>query len=152
MSLWMLLVLAWLAGGTLTAAQPTPPADTSGYVWAGACKDCHTNVHEAWSKTKHSTTLNRLSSADQQKDCAGCHLTGALTPILNEGKAVNAGVQCETCHGPGRAHAESAVAGTPTPMPVKPNQKLCEQCHNSNSPRFRGFFYSAMLPLVHKTK
>jgi hypothetical protein len=152
MSLWMLLVFAWVAGGTLVSAQPAPPADTSGYVWAGACKDCHQDVHDAWAKTKHSTTLNRLSTGDQQTACAGCHLTGSLTPIQEEGKVINAGVQCETCHGAGREHAESAAAGTPRAMPTKPAQRLCEQCHNSQSPRFRGFYYNAMLPLVHKVK
>lgn len=151
MLLLTLLVFAWVAGGALTVAQPAPPADTSGYVWADACKDCHKEVHEAWSKTKHSSTLNRLSSADQEKECAACHVTGALTPIHLESKVVNAGVQCETCHGPGREHAESAAGGgTPKPTSMKPDQRLCEQCHNSKSPRFRGFYYAAMRPLVHK--
>jgi hypothetical protein len=178
MSLLMLLV-AWVASGTLSFSQPaqtappaqpaapaqtapavpaTPPAetvqpaaaDTSGYVWDAACKDCHADIHAAWARTKHKTALNRLSAADQEKECAACHLTGSPKPIVLDGKVLNTGVQCESCHGPGRAHAESAKAGTPAKFAKKPGEALCGDCHNSKSPHFHGFFYSAMKPLVHK--
>jgi nitrate/TMAO reductase-like tetraheme cytochrome c subunit len=151
MSLVMLLV-AWVAGGTLLLSQPAAPADTSGYVWDAACKDCHSDIHEAWARTKHKTALNRLSAGDQEKECAGCHLTAAAKPIVAEGKVLNSGVQCETCHGPGRAHVESAKAGTPATFPRKPAETLCADCHSSKSPHFHGFFYAAMKPLVHKVK
>jgi hypothetical protein len=150
MSLLMLLV-AWVASGTLLFSQPAAPADTSGYVWDAACKDCHAEIHAAWARTKHKTALNRLSAADQEKDCAGCHLTGSLKPVVVETTIVNTGVQCESCHGPGRAHAESAKAGTPAKFAKKPAEPMCVECHNSKSPHFHGFFYSAMKPLVHKT-
>jgi hypothetical protein len=149
MSLLMLLV-AWVASGTLLFSQPTAPADTSGYVWDAACKDCHTEIHDAWARTKHKIAFTRLSAADQTTDCAGCHVTGALKPVEVEGKVVNGGVQCEACHGPGKVHAESAKAGTPEKFAQKPAEPLCVQCHNSKSPQFHGFFYSAMKPLVHK--
>jgi hypothetical protein len=176
MSLLMLLV-AWVASGTLffsQAAQPgapaqpapvtqpapatqpaataAPAADTSGYVWDAACKDCHSDIHEAWARTKHKTALNRLSAADQETECAGCHLTGSTKAVLEDGKVVNSGVQCESCHGPGRAHAESAKAGTPQKFAKKPGEALCVDCHSSKSPHFHGFFYSAMKPLVHKVQ
>lgn len=150
MSLLMLLV-AWVAGGTLLMSQPTPPPDTSGYVWDAACKDCHADIHAAWSKTKHKIAFTRLPLDSQKTECAGCHLTGSLTPIEVEGKVVNAGVQCEACHGPGKAHAETAKAGTPEKFAKKPAEPLCVQCHNNKSPQFHGFFYAAMKPLVHKT-
>jgi hypothetical protein len=150
MSLVMLLLL-WVAGGT-SQNQPTPKPETptaSPYVWAKGCKDCHTEIYTAWEKTKHSTALTRLSAADQQKECAACHVTGGEKVL--EDKA-NAGIQCESCHGAGRAHAESAVAGKPTPLTKKPDGKVCETCHNDKSPHFHGFYYDAMRGLVHKTK
>lgn len=153
MSLLTLLV-AWVASGTLLFSQPTAPADTSEYVWDAACKECHSEIHEAWAKTKHKTALNRLSASDQEQTCAGCHLTGSAKPVLLEGKIVNTGVQCESCHGPGRAHTESAKAagGTPVKFAKTPNESTCVECHSSKSPHFHGFFYSAMKPFVHKVK
>ncbi|HSL24569.1 MAG TPA: multiheme c-type cytochrome [Vicinamibacterales bacterium] len=151
MSLLMLLV-AWVASGTFTYAQPAVPADTSGYVWDAACKDCHSEIYDAWAKTRHKTALMHLSAADQEKECVGCHLTGSLKPISENGKVLNAGVQCEACHGAGREHAETAKAGTPVKFAKKPAEAVCVQCHNDKSPRFRGFFFTAMKPLVHKAK
>lgn len=149
MSLVMLLLL-WVAGGT-AQNQPAPKPETptpSPYVWAKGCKDCHTEIYNAWEKTKHATALIRLSADDQQKDCAACHLTGG-TKVLDD--KANAGIQCEGCHGPGRAHAESAAAGKPSPITKKPDPKVCETCHNDKSPHFHGFYYDAMRGLVHKT-
>lgn len=138
------------------AGQPATPADeAAGYAWAGACKECHADIHAAWSHTKHATALNRIRGDDRTSgDCIGCHVTGPKR-LLSDGDAVpNAGVQCEGCHGPGLAHAEAARAGSPTqpPMPRKVAQATCETCHNAKSPHYRGFFYSALVGFVHKTK
>lgn len=150
---FLLLFAVWVAGGTIVKIQPAPPPDTSGYVWDAACKDCHAAIHAAWTHTKHATAINRLSAAEREKECAGCHLTGSLLIVADSaGKPLNAGVQCESCHGPGREHAESAAAGSPKPLARKPDQKVCEDCHNNRGPHFRGFFYAAMSPLVHRTK
>lgn len=171
MSLVMLL-LTWVASGALWFAQaapapaPAPPPapapaaatapaqapDTSGYVWEATCKECHAEVHEAWARTKHKTALLRLSAADQEKECGACHLTGADKPVAVEGKTVNAGVQCESCHGAGREHVDSARAGSPKKFAKTPGESLCVECHNAKSPHFHGFFYAAMKPLVHKVK
>jgi hypothetical protein len=150
---FLLLLAVWIAGGAPVGAQPVAAPDTSAYVWDAACKDCHTAVHAAWARTKHATAINRLSVAERQQECVGCHVTGAPTLLGDEaGKPQNAGVQCESCHGPGRQHAETAASGSPAPLPAKPDQKLCETCHSSRSPHFRGFFYAAMAPLVHRVR
>lgn len=148
----LLLLVAWVAGGTLLTSQPAVPTDTSGYVWDAACKDCHVEIYDSWAKTRHKTALTHLSAADQANGCAACHVTGSAMPVTVEGKLVNAGVQCEACHGPGREHVDSANTGTKTPTKFTrtPNESLCVECHNAKSPRFKGFFYAAMKPLVHK--
>ncbi len=152
MSLVMLL-LAWVAGGTFAWSQSTVPADTSGYVWDTGCKDCHEEIYAAWARTKHKTALNRLSRGDQEKECAGCHFTGSAKAVSVDGRTVNGGVQCESCHGPGRAHAESAKGGgTPETYTKAPGESTCTECHNNESPHYRGFFYSAMKGFVHKVK
>ena len=91
-------------------AQTPAPA---GFAYADACKTCHTAIYDAWAKTKHARTINRLSAADQQKECIGCHTTGPGGRVEANGKFVNASVQCESCHGAASAH----VAAMPGHMP-----------------------------------
>jgi hypothetical protein len=148
----LVLLITWVAGGTLSYSQPATPADTTAYVWDEACKDCHSDIYEAWARTKHKTALNRLSTTEREQPCAACHLTGSATPIVADGKVLNTGVQCEGCHGPGKDHAESAKAGTPSKFAKTPGESTCVACHNEKSPHFNGFFFSAMKGFVHKTK
>lgn len=136
-----------------TAEQAAPaavPAEAAGYAWADACKSCHADIYAAWARTKHSTALNRLSGSDQEKDCIGCHVTGPKTRIMDGRKVLNAGVQCESCHGHAAAHAADATVKTG--LIRKPSEDSCKECHSDKSPHFRGFFYGAMAPIVHKVK
>jgi hypothetical protein len=135
-------------------AQQGAGPDVTSYAWDGACKDCHTDVYESWAKTKHATALSRLTAGERQQACVGCHVTGADRLIEIDGKPVNPHVQCESCHGPGRAHIEAAKAGGSGKGNVvrKPTKAACEQCHNAKSPHFKGFLYDAMLGFVHRTK
>jgi hypothetical protein len=87
------------------APQAAPSAQASGYAWADACKSCHQQIYDAWVRTKHARALERLSSGEQEKDCVGCHVTGPHSRVLDGRKVLNAGVQCEECHGPAAAHA-----------------------------------------------
>lgn len=129
------------------SSQTEPPA----YVWDGACKDCHEEIYKAWARTKHANAWSRLSAAEKQRECGLCHITGPQ--VLEErGRVVNANIQCESCHGPGSAHVETAKAGTNSKGTIvrKPSADECERCHNAKSPHFKGFFYQAMLPLSHR--
>ena len=45
----------------VTAARSAPLPDD--YVWAAACKDCHSAQYSAWATTKHAHALARLSAA-----------------------------------------------------------------------------------------
>jgi hypothetical protein len=66
---------------------------------------------------------------------------------------VNAHVGSESCHGPGAAHIKAAREGAGLGgIRRKSPQSLCETCHNDKSPHYRGFFYSALVGLVHRTK
>lgn len=57
------------------------------------------------------------------------------------------GIGCEACHGPGSEYKSSSkmkaiFAGETTGAEfgfVKPNEKTCLKCHNSESPSFKGF-------------
>ena len=149
----VLLAFSGMRGEPLGDPQ-TPGPDVSAYVWEGGCKDCHENLHEAWRNTKHASAINRLSASERRRECVQCHVTGADRLLEVEGKAANANVQCESCHGPGRAHVEATKAGGAGKGNIvrKPSAELCERCHNAKSPHFRGFFYDAMLGFAHRTK
>lgn len=152
----VLAAAALAAGSVLTAAHsgqdaPAPvaaqPAAPPGYVWAGACKDCHKEIYASWENTKHARAINRLNTEDQQKDCIGCHTTGTKALILENGKPVNAGVQCEACHGPGGAHVAD-----PTKLPDKVRESSCTACHSDKSPHYKGFMFKGMADLSHPVR
>jgi hypothetical protein len=144
----LVLGLAVYGGGPV-AQEATPTAQAPGYAWADSCKSCHQAIYDAWAKTKHAVALNRLSNAEQEKECVGCHVTGAKTKITDGGrKVLNAGVQCEACHSGGAAHARDPKAKTG--LVRVPPSSTCEQCHNDKGPHFKGFWYDAMKTFVHK--
>lgn len=148
------LATGLLMAGVGAAQQPASPSPVEGYVWADACKACHAEQFAAWSKTKHARAIERLSREQRQSGspCVGCHITGSKTPIEASGKVVNANVQCEACHGPGRDHVAAAAAGRAADarMVASPPERTCTACHSQASPHYRGFFYTALKGLVHR--
>lgn len=144
----VILALAGYAASGL--AQTAPTRDPAAYAWADSCRKCHEPIYNAWAKTKHSTALDRLSSADQEEECIGCHVTGPKSRVSDGKKVLNAGVQCEACHGGAAAHAADPTVRTGL-IKLTPSS-LCEECHSDKGPHFKGFWYDAMRTLVHKTK
>lgn len=142
-----------LVGASMGSARAQDTAPGAGYAWTPACQECHEAIYDAWSKTKHARTSDRLNVDQRQTDCVGCHVTGPKQGIEVDGKLVNANVGCESCHGAGAAHIKAAKEGTGVgPIRRKVPQSLCETCHNDKSPHYRGFFYGALVGLVHRTK
>lgn len=123
-------------------------ASAAGYAWADACKTCHEDVYEAWSRTKHASALDSLSSVEQEQVCVGCHVTGPKSRVLAGTKVLNRGVQCEACHGAAAAHATDPQIRTG--LVRKPPSSMCEECHSSRCPHFKGFWYGAMAGLSHR--
>jgi nitrate/TMAO reductase-like tetraheme cytochrome c subunit len=141
------LILAVCGATSLAHSNQAPQA--ADYAWAGSCRSCHEPVYDAWAKTKHAAALGRLSASEQGTECVGCHLTGPRTKLLDGTTVLNGGVQCEACHGAGRAHVADPSVNTLTRVPAS---EVCETCHSDKSPRFKGFVYAAMAQLSHKTK
>ena len=114
----------------------------SPYVSEAVCKSCHTAEHEKWRSTLHSGAFSKLEKVSKSFDpsCIQCHTVGyekeggfididATPQLLN--------VQCENCHGAGRAHAESSGIKPTTNKGWQP-QQMCAQCHiQSHSPSFK---------------
>lgn len=114
----------------------------SPYVSEEVCKNCHTAEHDKWRTTLHSGAFAKLEKVGKSFDpvCIQCHTVG----YEKEGGFIDAdatpqllNVQCENCHGAGRAHAE-ANGTRPTANKGWKPQQICGQCHiQSHSPAFK---------------
>jgi peroxiredoxin len=135
------------------------------YVGSAACGRCHPTEHKALEDGFHARALEALAkpapdhwSVPRQKrgvvglrraECVRCHVTGygrpggfPSTSPASPRKHALAGVGCEACHGPGRAHADDPkkpkailrFGGTCPECNVLP---ICRRCHDdANSPAF----------------
>lgn len=107
------------------------------YVGYASCRECHREAYEVWRKTNHYRAYDSLLRGTRAADdtCLPCHTTGygeggfvalSVTPRM-------IAVQCESCHGPGRAHAADPESVTPHPA----GEASCRRCHDpQNSPGF----------------
>jgi len=149
------LMVALTSGVLVTgiaARTPQPPQTPAPYVGADMCKDCHAGQYAAWSKTKHSMALRRLSAEDKAGGkCIKCHVTGSPQMIAAEGSTPgHPNVQCEACHGAGSAHVDAAKAGNATQVKTaKIEEESCTRCHSTESPHFKYFTFDGMKSLAH---
>jgi len=140
------------------------------YLGAKKCAMCHDkmakgNAYAVWEKSKHAKAFETLKSkeadeiakkkglkksAAESPECLKCHIPGGGTVA---GVVNTEGVTCEGCHGPASAYlslhnqkGEEAKAKAKTAGLVlsADNGKLCEKCHNSESPTSKGFNFKEM--------
>jgi hypothetical protein len=85
------------------------------------------------------TNLRRTAN----HECLDCHVTGLDVRIEEDSRwttdFVDAGVGCESCHGPGAAHAESMEPGDivqPRKLDPERQMALCGSCHGPRDPVF----------------
>jgi hypothetical protein len=117
----------------LAEGKPSPTAATD-FVGAAACGKCHERELRIWRTTAHARALETLRERLKEYDrtCLPCHVTAWQDGFVDaESTPELGGVQCEACHGPGRAHAEH---GAPPPAPPESG---CRSCHTpERSPSF----------------
>lgn len=118
------------------------------YIGAKKCKMCHKEQYAIWSEGPHAKAMNSLEGEDAENpDCLKCHATvyAVAENLLTEDITSDEGVSCETCHGPGseyksmsimKSREESLANGL-----ILPVEEVCVQCHNEESPTFKGFNY-----------
>ncbi len=120
----------------LVKDEDMPQTGLSPYLGAESCQECHRSYHEGWKTTRHSQAFGTLERVGKPRDpeCVACHSTGygedggfysiSATPEL-------AGVQCESCHGPGREHTKDFRSMRPV------TESVCLKCHTEErSPNF----------------
>ncbi len=140
---------AWLAfafffgislalGAVLAQTNPVnaaPSADIpnqtgGGYAGPQSCGNCHKDIVEAWSTTRHAQAFSSpIFQRDWVKEgsdftCLECHVTGY--DATNATYAYE-GVTCESCHGPFQPGHPNTL------MPVKPDADLCSTCHKTTT-------------------
>ena len=83
-------------------------------------------------RTNASWVSYLAGTAELPFDCAGCHTTGYRSNGHQNDQAgvtgtwAEAGVQCESCHGPGSLHAKSPYGSA---LKVERDAKACTECH-----------------------
>src|SRR5262245_41162615 len=176
--------MAVIAAGLLCAAAARPQAGgktaaASRFIGAAKCKNCHASKasgdqYAHWTKEKHFAAYERLASdeskalaktkgiEDPQKaeQCVKCHTTAAkeADDRLMKGFDRHAGVQCESCHGPGEKHMKARMAAAADAADSTalqeipkdeiiglPDQATCVTCHNAESPSYKPFCYKKRL-------
>jgi 2',3'-cyclic-nucleotide 2'-phosphodiesterase (5'-nucleotidase family) len=121
--------------------RKTKKSGKSPYVGEEVCSTCHVKQHKLWTGSQHAIAYEDLEDVNKAFDpaCIGCHTVGFDKPggffdINITGHLL--GVQCESCHGAGRAHVEAA-GRKPLPNAQWPLEKVCGQCHiQKHSPGF----------------
>jgi predicted CXXCH cytochrome family protein len=176
-------VLGLLSASALRAPDYEKPNGAANrYIGSAKCKNCHQadangNQYGAWSDAKHSHAYEVLETDEAKQvgaargianpveagECLKCHTTayGEDKKLIKRGFKIEAGVQCETCHGPGEQHMKARFAaaadagddegfgdeepgwvGLPEGEIITvPPAETCAKCHNNDAPNFKGFCY-----------
>ncbi|MFZ6029533.1 MAG: cytochrome c3 family protein [Chloroflexota bacterium] len=138
-------VLAFFAclalGARLGSAQPVRAApeksvngQSTSYAGSTSCRQCHEDLYAEWQETRHahafsSPIFQRDWSEDGSKvACLECHTTGYNA---QSGKYTEAGVTCESCHGPFQPSHPTTL------MPITPDENLCATCHKNTTDEWR---------------
>lgn len=122
------------AGRVLFANQGLEQQPGNGYVSAASCRRCHEQEYLQWSATRHAFAYETLLKKDRYFDagCVACHTTGFGYPTgfqIGDPVAGLNGVQCETCHGPGKRHVGNPKKGN---IRRGGDTSLCLACHDAS--------------------
>ncbi|MEO1170975.1 MAG: multiheme c-type cytochrome [Myxococcota bacterium] len=131
------LVLA-VAGGTTVA-------EAHNYLGAQRCENCHSFAYQTWARGPHAKAHQTLKGEQaQDPKCTTCH---SMASVSEEGSKF-VGVQCESCHGPGRYYYPEYVmrdSGLSRAVGlVEQNAAVCTRCHTAGSPTIEPFDYEKM--------
>jgi hypothetical protein len=113
----------------------------SPFVGAEQCKSCHAAQYKVWENSDHAMAFDALEGVNKSFDpsCIQCHVVGFNKPGGFVDIAMSShltSVQCESCHGAGKAHVKSA-GKQKVPNADWPREKICGQCHtHPHSPAF----------------
>jgi hypothetical protein len=143
------------------------------YVGVSKCELCHKlkiygDQYGIWEKGPHAKAFVVLGSEEAKKiaqernikdpqkssECLPCHVTayGVADSLKEDSYTMEAGIGCETCHGPGSDYMKMTVmkdrekaiaAGL-----IIPDKNTCLACHNQKSPTFKPFNYEERVKAI----
>lgn len=136
-----------------SAELKTVAGHISPYAGGKTCQTCHTQIYRDWLKTGHAQAMRSLREDGKAEDpeCLACHTTGmgqsgGFISVQHSPDLLN--VQCESCHGAGRKHAEYPLLHSGGKA-----RRSCELCHTpENSPDFRPSSYWKKIEHVEQGK
>lgn len=148
----LFLIVSFFAASSVASAAPGT------YKGAKKCAMCHEKIYGAWQQTKHAKAFDSLSPTEKKDPaCIRCHATNSNPDVP--------GVQCEACHGAGGCLAspfflndENRNASPDVQRKVKvesgllTGEKNCLQCHNSDSPHYKGFDFNKAFEQIKHTQ
>lgn len=129
------------------------------YIGAAKCKMCHNKPavggqYKQWAGTKHAKAMESLEGAEKEDSkCLKCHSTaGSVDESLIASLTVKEGVSCESCHGAGSGYKSKTTMQDRDKALAKglliPTEETCLECHNEESPHFKGFNYEEYLEKI----
>ena len=143
---------------TSTSPPPTPPVHPTAFVGYSdaatqqtTCGNCHVLKQETWAKTGHAKAWSALqSSGHASASCDPCHAVSAYSfggadsggffaDTISAHQKGYYDVQCESCHGPGAAHAAVPDETQPIAYFASRDAALgvgCGQCHSGSHDPF----------------
>ena len=108
------------------------------YAGSFACGECHEKFYNNWRKSRHGRAFKTLVNKKQQNniDCLPCHVTGikpdnGIMALSLPANLRNVG--CESCHGPGKIHANDPDKKI---FLSRPARETCITCHNDEHDDF----------------
>jgi hypothetical protein len=155
-------------------------AGAAEYIGAKKCKACHIKQYKSWEKTSMAQSFENLkpgvkadakkkAGLDPDKDytgdagCLKCHTTGYGKPggfTTIDATPDLAGVQCESCHGPGSEYRDTMKKNKEYKLAEVKAQGLiipsedeagCMACHGEGNPfKDRGFNFKEALEKTHE--
>ena len=177
----LFLLIPLIFVGLTAISESNQPVDTENhsvlvdpgqYVGAAKCKTCHRKPEAGeqfpiWEQSAHAKAYETLASDDAKAiaaekgidnpqtaaECLECHVTAynVDASLLDTKYAVEDGVGCESCHGPGgeyykkktmEAITKGEIDGASVGLLI-PDEATCTSCHNERSPSFSGFDFEA---------
>ena len=152
---------------TLSMAPAEDARDASLYVGKKTCRMCHKkastgNQYAKWESGPHAKAFQTLATdkakavaaklgiEDAQKSgkCLKCHSTAYnfTETVQTEKVAVDSGITCQSCHGPGKNYKSKKVMKdrklSIDKGMVYPASKSCSLCHNKSSATWRDDRYT----------
>lgn len=140
-----------VTGKYVSASKEVYAINAASGTYGIGCGFCHPDMHTDWMATKHSQALESLEAIGQGSNpiCLSCHTVGfgeeggfvsrAVTNVL-------AGVQCESCHGPGADHVDNIMDESLRPKKslAMLDASICGKCHTgAHQPTFDEWSESA---------